>query len=121
MMQGYGATETTAGATLTNPLDLTFGTVGGPMPCAKIKLVDVPDMNYYCGPQEVYERGSPAALAFASKKAKCGGEVWVGGPNVTPGYYDPSVDGKPGLPSNGNAKKNAEELEKDGNFNWFKT
>ena len=70
---------------------------------------------------QVYEKGSPAALAFASSKAKCGGEVWVGGPNVTPGYYDPSVDGKPGLPSNGNAKKNAEDFEKDGNFNWFKT
>jgi long-chain acyl-CoA synthetase len=122
MMQGYGATETTAGATLTNPLDLQFGTVGGPLPSAKIKLVDVPDMNYYCGPQEVYEKGSHGALAFAAGKAKNGGEVWVGGPGVTPGYYDPSVhSGKRGIPSNGMAKKNAEDFEKDGKFNWFKT
>merc|ERR1719313_428718 len=107
MCQGYGATETSAGATLTNPLDLQFGTVGGPVPCAKIKLVDVPDMNYFCGPQEVYEKGSHGALAFAAGKAKNGGEVWVGGPGVTPGYYDPSVhSGKRGIPSNGMAKKN---------------
>ena len=46
---------------------------------AKIKLVDVPDMNYYCGPQEVYEKGTAGANAFAAGKAKPGGEVWVGG------------------------------------------
>merc|ERR1719262_559735 len=121
MMQGYGATETTAGATLTNPLDLEFGTVGGPGPRAKIKLVDVPDMNYYCGPQEVYEKGTAGANAFAAGKAKPGGEVWVGGPGITPGYYDPSVHSGKRLPSNGMQKKNEEDFEKDGKYQWFKT
>jgi len=121
MMQGYGATETCAGATLTDTKDLTFGTVGGPLQSAKIKLVDVPDMNYYCGPQDVYEKGTAGANAFAAGKAKPGGEVWVGGPGITPGYYDPSVHSGKRLPSNGMQKKNEEDFEKDGKYQWFKT
>ncbi|XP_047463768.1 long-chain-fatty-acid--CoA ligase 6 isoform X1 [Mugil cephalus] len=64
--EAYGQTECTAGCTYTTPGDWTPGHVGAPLPCNLIKLVDVPDKNY-----------------FASKGE---GEVCVKGPNVFKGY-----------------------------------
>uniref|UniRef100_A0A665WIS9 Arachidonate--CoA ligase n=1 Tax=Echeneis naucrates TaxID=173247 RepID=A0A665WIS9_ECHNA len=64
--EAYGQTECTAGCTFTTPGDWTPGHVGAPLPCNLIKLVDVPDKNY-----------------FASKGE---GEVCVKGPNVFKGY-----------------------------------
>ncbi|XP_060942587.1 long-chain-fatty-acid--CoA ligase 6 isoform X2 [Limanda limanda] len=64
--EAYGQTECTAGCTFTTPGDWTPGHVGAPLPCNIIKLVDVPDKNY-----------------FASKGE---GEVCVKGPNVFKGY-----------------------------------
>ncbi|XP_030068484.1 long-chain-fatty-acid--CoA ligase 6 [Microcaecilia unicolor] len=64
--EGYGQTECTAGCTFTTPGDWTSGHVGAPLPCNYIKLVDVPEMNY-----------------FASKGE---GEICVKGPNVFKGY-----------------------------------
>ena len=47
MFEGYGQTECTAGATLSLPGDFSVGHVGAPLPCNLIKLVDVPEMDYY--------------------------------------------------------------------------
>nr|XP_006630030.1 PREDICTED: long-chain-fatty-acid--CoA ligase 1 [Lepisosteus oculatus] len=45
--EGYGQTECTAGITLSMPGDWTAGHVGAPLPCNVVKLVDVPEMNYF--------------------------------------------------------------------------
>jgi len=45
--EGYGQTETSAPATLTHSLDPTSGHVGGPIPCNKIRLRDIPEMEYF--------------------------------------------------------------------------
>ena len=47
VFEGYGQTEGTACATLTLPGETTAGHVGPPIPSVQIKLVNVPDMNYY--------------------------------------------------------------------------
>uniref|UniRef100_A0A673C204 Long-chain-fatty-acid--CoA ligase n=1 Tax=Sphaeramia orbicularis TaxID=375764 RepID=A0A673C204_9TELE len=64
--EAYGQTECTAGCTYTTPGDWTPGHVGAPLPCNLIKLVDVPEKNYFA--------------------AKGEGEVCVKGPNVFKGY-----------------------------------
>ncbi|XP_034033876.1 long-chain-fatty-acid--CoA ligase 6 [Thalassophryne amazonica] len=64
--EAYGQTECTAGCTYTTPGDWTPGHVGAPLPCNLIKVVDVPEKNY-----------------FASKGE---GEICVKGPNVFKGY-----------------------------------
>jgi len=71
IVQGYGLTETCAGATAGYLEDPTFGHVGAPMPCCEIKLVAVEDMPEY-------NPNGPTPC----------GEVVIRGPNVTPGYYN---------------------------------
>jgi len=44
--EGYGMTETMAGSCLTFPDDPQTGVVGGPLQCVKIRLRDIPEMNY---------------------------------------------------------------------------
>ena len=46
-MEGYGQTECTAACTLTVQGDSTPDHVGPPLPCNVLKLVDVPDMEYF--------------------------------------------------------------------------
>ncbi len=53
--------------TFTFPFDTDVGHVGTVLPCAHIKLRDVPDMNYFAGNGE--------------------GEVCFKGPCMTQGYY----------------------------------
>jgi len=121
VVQGYGATETSSASTLSMSFDLTVGPVGPPIGTVAIRLADVPDMNYFSGPQEVY-KDEEVLASFRSRKAKNGGEVWIGGPGVSPGYYDPSVDGLvEGLPSNGMTKKTHEEFFREDGWSWFKT
>jgi len=67
VLQGYGLTETTAGGSLTYGEDMSTGHVGAPVPCSEVKLVDVPEMNYFAKNNE--------------------GEVWIRGPSVTKGYF----------------------------------
>ncbi|KAK2164222.1 hypothetical protein LSH36_67g01021 [Paralvinella palmiformis] len=67
VFEGYGQTEATAGATVTLPHEAETGHVGPPILCNKIKLVDVPEMDYY------------------AKDGK--GEVCIQGTNVMKGYY----------------------------------
>ncbi|RKP38348.1 hypothetical protein BJ085DRAFT_22103 [Dimargaris cristalligena] len=44
--EGYGQTETTGCLTLTAHGETSSGHVGYPYPCAEVKLIDVPEMNY---------------------------------------------------------------------------
>ncbi|GMR60431.1 hypothetical protein PMAYCL1PPCAC_30626, partial [Pristionchus mayeri] len=63
----YGLTECSAVATVTWAADARSGHCGGPCACTSIKLVDVPEMNYFA--------------------AEGKGEVLLKGPAVTKGYY----------------------------------
>ncbi|KAK7469687.1 hypothetical protein BaRGS_00036316 [Batillaria attramentaria] len=67
VMEGYGQTESSAGITFNVPGETEAGNVGTPLACNYVKLVDVPEMDYY---------------------AKDGrGEVCAQGGNVMKGYY----------------------------------
>ena len=67
VIEGYGQTECVAASTVTLEGDSIPGHVGVPSPCNMIKLVDVPELNY-----------------FAKDNA---GEVCIKGANVFKGYY----------------------------------
>ncbi|KAL2939247.1 Long chain acyl-CoA synthetase 9 chloroplastic [Bienertia sinuspersici] len=69
--QGYGLTETCAGGTFTEYDDTSIGRVGPPVPCSIIKLIDWPEGGY-----------------LTTDKPMPRGEIIIGGPNVTPGYFN---------------------------------
>nr|AOE43315.1 fcsA [Cavenderia deminutiva] len=86
VVQGYGLTENVGGACVGYPEDPALGHVGPTLCCCEVKLVDVPEMNY-----------------FATDKPSPRGEVCIRGHNVFKGYYkDPA--------------KTAEDLKADGWF-----
>jgi len=101
--------------------DCNLGHVGPSLGQCVIRLVDVPDMNYFSADENKYT--DPNVLAkFKLKKNKSGGEVWIRGPAVSPGYYDPKFDGiKGGVPSNGMSSKTQSDFFKEDGYNWFKT
>ncbi|KAH7961821.1 hypothetical protein HPB52_012330 [Rhipicephalus sanguineus] len=70
VVQGYGLTETAAGATIMDLDDMSFGRVGAPLVGCYIKLVDWDEANYHVT-DKPYPRG----------------EILVGGPCITKGYY----------------------------------
>eukprot|EP00742_Colponemidia_sp_Colp-10_P013189 GILJ01014887.1.p1 GENE.GILJ01014887.1~~GILJ01014887.1.p1 ORF type:complete len:655 (-),score=112.62 GILJ01014887.1:81-2045(-) len=84
VIEGYGATECGASCTLSNPLDVTSGHVGGPVACNELKLVDVPELSYFVD---------------AEDGAK--GEVCVRGLNVFRGYYKDDEKTKESLDEDG--------------------
>ncbi len=47
ILEGYGQTETSAAATMCYNNDRVAGHVGGPFVNVKIKLRDIPEMEYY--------------------------------------------------------------------------
>lgn len=47
LVEAYGQTETTSLVCVSWPKDATGGHVGGPTPCANVKLGDVPELNYF--------------------------------------------------------------------------
>jgi len=71
--EGYGLTETTAGATMQTDV-FKPGDVGPPLPSMEIKLVDVPEMNY-----SVLDKPFPR------------GEICIRGPCIFQGYYKDKV------------------------------
>lgn len=93
IFEGYGQTECTAGCTFSMPGDWSTGMVlrlhppppmccssilsrhvcaslsghvGSPLPCAMVKLVDIPEMNYYAknGEGEVRQRSIIQAITL---------------------------------------------------------
>jgi len=70
LLQGYGLTETCGAGTVMQLDDHSQGTVGPPVPCVEIKLVDVEDMGY------------------TTKNNPPQGEIWMRGPSITKGYYN---------------------------------
>ncbi|XP_024962067.1 long chain acyl-CoA synthetase 9, chloroplastic isoform X1 [Cynara cardunculus var. scolymus] len=68
--QGYGLTETCAGGTFSEYDDTSVGRVGAPLPCSYIKLIDWPEGGY-----------------LTSDSPMPRGEIVIGGPNVTLGYF----------------------------------
>lgn len=69
VLQGYGLTETSGPSSVQELDDFVRGSVGAPIPCSRIKLVDVPDMGY------LHSNNPPR------------GEIWIGGANICKGYY----------------------------------
>ena len=47
VVEGYGQTESTAGIAFNIPGEYVSGHVGPPLPCNVVKLIDVPEMDYY--------------------------------------------------------------------------
>lgn len=70
LLEGYGQTESCAASTIAMPEDVQAGHVGGPLPCIKLRLADIPDMDYY-----------------TTDKPFPRGEICFKGPSVTKGYY----------------------------------
>jgi long-chain acyl-CoA synthetase len=82
-VQGYGQTENAAGSVVVLPSDRTLGSVGVPLSCNEIKLVDVPEMIYLTS-------DNPPR-----------GEVCIRGFNVMAGYYKDEEKTKEALDSTG--------------------
>ncbi|XP_063716225.1 long-chain-fatty-acid--CoA ligase 1-like [Symsagittifera roscoffensis] len=66
VLEGYGQTETTAASTCTVSGDFRPGHVGVPLMCCEVKLVDIPDMNYYAKQNkgEICFRGPHCFLGY---------------------------------------------------------
>jgi long-chain acyl-CoA synthetase len=63
-------TETLCGGTITHPEDRALGNVGAPVACCQLMLRDVREMGY-----------------THEDKPKPRGEICIGGPNVSLGYF----------------------------------
>ncbi|XP_050211646.1 long chain acyl-CoA synthetase 9, chloroplastic [Mercurialis annua] len=68
--QGYGLSETCAGGSFSEFDDTSIGRVGNPIPCTYLKLVDWPEGGY-----------------LTSNSPMPRGEIVIGGPSVTLGYF----------------------------------
>lgn len=68
--EGYGMTETCAGSVLTKMTDNVSGQVGGPVANVKLRLRDIPEMNYL-------HTNTPLPQ----------GEVCFWGPSIMKGYF----------------------------------
>uniref|UniRef100_A0A6Q2YCJ0 long-chain-fatty-acid--CoA ligase n=1 Tax=Esox lucius TaxID=8010 RepID=A0A6Q2YCJ0_ESOLU len=68
--QGYGLTETSGAGTISEMWDYSTGRVGAPLVCSEITLKDWEEGGYY-----------------STDKPNPRGEILIGGPNVTMGYY----------------------------------
>ncbi|XP_027865510.1 long-chain-fatty-acid--CoA ligase 4 isoform X2 [Xiphophorus couchianus] len=68
--QGYGLTETCGAGTITEVADISTGRVGAPLICCEIKLRDWAEGGY-----------------TSKDKPHPRGEILIGGPNVTMGYF----------------------------------
>jgi long-chain acyl-CoA synthetase len=83
VLEGYGLTENSAGASVTLLEDTKLGHVGTPFCCIEVKLADVPEMNY------------------SSKHNPPTGEVMLRGANVFKGYFNDPEKTKEALEPDG--------------------
>jgi len=102
--QGYGLTETCAGSTILFWGDNSTGAVGPPTTSATIRLADWPEGNYMNSDKDKPDVGMPR------------GEVLIGGPCVSSGYYINPLNPKPEL-----IKKNEEDWVDIGGIRFFRT
>ncbi|XP_075877402.1 fatty acid CoA ligase Acsl3-like isoform X2 [Nelusetta ayraudi] len=68
--QGYGLVETSGAGAITDVFDVSSGRVGAPLACCEIKLRD------WC-----------EGCFFGTDRPHPRGEILIGGPNITMGYY----------------------------------
>lgn len=85
-LEGYGLTESSAASSITRKDDPIVGHVGGPIPCVKWRLMDVPEMNY-----------------LSTDKPYPRGELCMKGRSIFSGYYK-------------RPEKNAEAFDEEGWF-----
>lgn len=91
MCQGYGLTETTAGAAVMDKWDMSYGRVGAPSSMTDMRLVNWDEGNY-CVTNKPFPQG----------------EIILGGENVSKGYYK--------LPG-----KTSEDFFDEDGRRWFRT
>ncbi|CAL4114695.1 unnamed protein product, partial [Meganyctiphanes norvegica] len=91
IMQAYGLTETSAGATTMTMHDISTGRVGAPLYGVNIKIVDWEEGNY-----RITDKPNPR------------GEIVIGGDCVAAGYYK-------------NPEKTKEEFFEEDGKRWFRT
>jgi long-chain acyl-CoA synthetase len=82
--EGYGQTESSAASCLTSGFDPEAGHVGGPLSCIRIRLKDIPEMNY-----------------MSTDEPNPRGEICYQGNSIFKGYFK-------------NPEKTAEALTHDG-------
>lgn len=72
VLEGYGQTESAVISTITLPGDHATGQVGPPLPCCEIKLIDVPEMEYYAknNQGEVCFRGANVFRGYLNNPEK---------------------------------------------------
>uniref|UniRef100_A0A8C2GGN7 long-chain-fatty-acid--CoA ligase n=1 Tax=Cyprinus carpio TaxID=7962 RepID=A0A8C2GGN7_CYPCA len=94
--QGYGLTETCGAGTISQLWDYSTGRVGAPLVCCEIQLKDWIEGDMSGGllrrekDQQNKREGSGKSIkgGYRSTDRPCPrGEILVGGPNVTMGYY----------------------------------
>lgn len=91
VIEGYGLTETSGAASIMNAEDVSADRVGAPLPGCYLRLVDWEEGNYR-----------------TSDKPNPRGEIVVGGPCVTKGYYK-------------NEELTRESFREEGGVRWFYT
>eukprot|EP01132_Coremiostelium_polycephalum_P007904 gene7904-9725_t len=68
VVQGYGLTESCGGTCVKLPEDESFGTTGPPFDSVEIKLVDVPELNYFANSEvpsgEICLRGHSIFIGY---------------------------------------------------------
>mmetsp|Transcript_33854 Transcript_33854/g.80255 ORF Transcript_33854/g.80255 Transcript_33854/m.80255 type:complete len:794 (-) Transcript_33854:484-2865(-) len=95
VVQGYGLTENAGAAVAMSPWLDTVGSVGAPVPCTEVKLVDVAEMEYTS-----HDRYPESAADFEKQVTFKGrfdpelagrlvprGEICLRGTNIMSGYY----------------------------------
>ena len=103
--QGYGLTETTSCGVFQHPTDRRSGITGGPMKGCAVKLIDWEEGNYRLTDQDDSEIGVAR------------GEVLIGGPVVTQGYYQEPGNPDPAIEQ---LTKDSYSVDENG-IRWFHT